>query len=360
MSLIFVVCFKYFQDKACDEIDKENESEESGEEILTEEELEKKHEEASKHKVTGNKFVQEQKWDKAMACYSEAIKVFPFDAVFFANRALCHLKMDNLYSAEADCTSAIQLDGVYVKAYHRRATARIAFKHYSEAIDDLKYILTLEKNNKEAQNMLSTAQKLLEKSKSSLEKKIVKDTPKSEIKEKINDKKSLTDLKTKVDVKNAANFVEKKKEEPLIETKLVEKILIEEKKKIPRDWLFYVGGDAGDNVDVVKAVKKSPHQRSKKALRSVPIVAKELFGCSDKILTPKNQNKSKQAEEKLPKIRDEMKVEKIVPEINADAELPPVPRSSIQFLESWKKHKSPEFRYKYLKVNFTNNMISFF
>lgn len=47
-------------------------------------------------------FVQQKKWDNAIGCYSEAIKIFPYDAVFYANRALCHLKKDkyvvfNLY-----------------------------------------------------------------------------------------------------------------------------------------------------------------------------------------------------------------------------------------------------------------------
>lgn len=85
--------WKYLQDKACEELDKESDSD-SGEEILSGEELEKNHEEATKHKIMGNKMVQEQKWDKAMACYNEAIKIFPYDAVFYANRALCHLKME--------------------------------------------------------------------------------------------------------------------------------------------------------------------------------------------------------------------------------------------------------------------------
>lgn len=61
---------------------------------MSESELEKKHSEAAKHKDEGNAFVKKQMWTKAIGCYSNAIKVFPGDATFYANRALCHLKID--------------------------------------------------------------------------------------------------------------------------------------------------------------------------------------------------------------------------------------------------------------------------
>lgn len=61
---------------------------------MSKEELEKVHQVATKHKNEGNAFVQQQKWSKAISCYTEAIKAFPYDAVFYANRALCQLKLD--------------------------------------------------------------------------------------------------------------------------------------------------------------------------------------------------------------------------------------------------------------------------
>lgn len=61
---------------------------------MSKEELEEKHNEALGHKEKGNLFVKEQQWKKAVQSYNEAIKIFPYDAVFYANRALCHLKMD--------------------------------------------------------------------------------------------------------------------------------------------------------------------------------------------------------------------------------------------------------------------------
>lgn len=67
----------------------------------------------------------------------------------------------SLYSAEADCSSSIQIDDTYVKAYHRRATARMGLKHYKEAKLDIEKVLTLEPSNKEAKALLSEVNKRL-------------------------------------------------------------------------------------------------------------------------------------------------------------------------------------------------------
>lgn len=71
----------------------------------------------------------------------------------------------SLHSAEADCTVAVQLDDCYVKAYHRRATARIDLKQYKEAAEDIKRVLQFEPTNKEAQSMLTRVNKLIDNAK---------------------------------------------------------------------------------------------------------------------------------------------------------------------------------------------------
>lgn len=63
-------------------------------EIPTEEELEKEHNEANKLKDEGNALVKEKEYAKAIGKYSQAIKIFPSDAAFYVNRALCQLKID--------------------------------------------------------------------------------------------------------------------------------------------------------------------------------------------------------------------------------------------------------------------------
>lgn len=67
---------------------------------------------------------------------------------------LSHYIFFSFHSAESDCSAAIQLDENYVKAYHRRATARINLKQYKEAKQDIEKILKLEPSSKEAKSLL--------------------------------------------------------------------------------------------------------------------------------------------------------------------------------------------------------------
>lgn len=60
-----------------------------------------------------------------------------------------------MYSAESDCTEAIKLNSQYVKAFYRRATARVELKRYEDAKKDLETVLEFEPSNKEAKNMHS-------------------------------------------------------------------------------------------------------------------------------------------------------------------------------------------------------------
>ena len=80
------------KDKACEEIDKE--TVEEVEEEMSPEHLEQLHSKAEELKVKGNNHVKKQEWKKAIDCYTEAIQIFSYDATFYANRALCYLKIN--------------------------------------------------------------------------------------------------------------------------------------------------------------------------------------------------------------------------------------------------------------------------
>lgn len=83
------------KDKACDDLEEEEkESDDSANEFLSEDRIRQNHDKAIEHKQEGNYFVQQKEWGKAIASYSKAIKLFPYDAIFYANRALCFLKQD--------------------------------------------------------------------------------------------------------------------------------------------------------------------------------------------------------------------------------------------------------------------------
>jgi tetratricopeptide (TPR) repeat protein len=59
---------------------------------------------------------------------------------------MCSLLL-SLKSAEVDCTTALQLDSSYVKAYQRRAMARAGLGQLQEARSDLLKVMELEPKN---------------------------------------------------------------------------------------------------------------------------------------------------------------------------------------------------------------------
>lgn len=370
---------KFDVDKECRKIDNNEQSDDSEDDHMSKEELEKAHQEATKHKSEGNILVQQQKWSEAVGCYTEAIKLFPYDAVFYANRALCQLKLDNFYSAESDCSTAVQLDESYVKAYHRRATARMNLKQYKEAKHDLEKVLKLEPSNKEAKLLLNQIESKIKCSETST---IAKEGTKMSTIEKKDTKK--TTIEKKISEKtwnNAASNVQTTKTKNIINTKNMEKskdnksvVNIKDStenekdnvtdtnvKRDPRipDWL-----PEKDEVIVIEPIEKPPHLRSKKSLTKIPIQEVE-FGIEQyKYTNDKTAyNKDDPIETKEPHKDPVQKVEphniakdntntyiKVSePLEDISSIIPPIPKTAVQFLMNWKRNSSSEFRYKYLK-----------
>ena len=63
-------------------------------------------------------------------------------------------------AAELDCSEAITRDPAYVKAFCRRALARVALKNYEGAREDYRRVLELEPNNKLAQTELKAVEQV--------------------------------------------------------------------------------------------------------------------------------------------------------------------------------------------------------
>lgn len=102
---------------------------------------------ASALKDQGNKLFQARYYDDAIACYSQSIDALP-TAVAFANRAMAYLKLERFpIEAEADCSAALLLDATYVKAWHRRGTARKQLGKLLDAACDFEEALRLEPGN---------------------------------------------------------------------------------------------------------------------------------------------------------------------------------------------------------------------
>ncbi len=68
-------------------------------------------------------------------------------AVLYANRAACYLELQSFKEAAKDCSSAIDIDGSYLKAWHRRSKAY-------EGLDDMDHAL------KDAQKVFAYVTKL--------------------------------------------------------------------------------------------------------------------------------------------------------------------------------------------------------
>uniref|UniRef100_S4PK56 RNA polymerase II-associated protein 3 n=2 Tax=Pararge aegeria TaxID=116150 RepID=S4PK56_9NEOP len=196
--------------------------------------MEKLREEAQYEKERGNNFVKQEKWDDAIACYNRAIELVKDDAIYFANRGLCHLKKESLHQAETDCTEALRLDPTYVKALQRRATAREKLGSLRAASHDLNEVIKLEPHNVVARRQLDAI---------------------------------IARMGTK-GAKSKSSPTSENKQIAKDQSKIVEIPGSYEKKSSPYEkWRHGVGED----VTVIKPVKKPPHLRSKRALKHVPI-----------------------------------------------------------------------------------------
>lgn len=116
-------------------------------------------------KDKGNALAKAKKWSEASIKYTKAIDSvdsstdIDLQAILYTNRALCHLKLKDLTSAEADCTLALELPKVpdvrAAKALFRRAQARSDMEppRLALALKDLKSVLSIDASNKQAQKL---------------------------------------------------------------------------------------------------------------------------------------------------------------------------------------------------------------
>lgn len=113
-------------------------------------------------KQAGNDAFTAGRYKEALEKYTQAMLLAPTNPVGACNRAAALLKLGRYHEAEADCTSAIELDKRMVKAWYRRANARKEMRKFQEALKDLQEInMKLDKNNKPAQTMQKEVEILL-------------------------------------------------------------------------------------------------------------------------------------------------------------------------------------------------------
>ncbi|CAK8541427.1 unnamed protein product [Lathyrus sativus] len=74
---------------------------------------------AEEFKVLANEAFKDRKFSHAIDLYTQAIELNSQSAVYYANRAFAHLRLEEYGSAILDATKAIEVDPKYSKGYYR-------------------------------------------------------------------------------------------------------------------------------------------------------------------------------------------------------------------------------------------------
>ncbi|CAH3194909.1 unnamed protein product [Porites evermanni] len=105
-------------------------------------------------KEQGNALVKQNRYDEAVACYTECIEIDPENVAVYTNRALCYLRLNQDELAIQDTTEALRLQPDNVKALFRRALAKKALNQYDSAARDLFQLQKIEPKNAAAKKEL--------------------------------------------------------------------------------------------------------------------------------------------------------------------------------------------------------------
>lgn len=140
--------------------------------------------EAEKLKADGNKYFSERNYAKALAAYTEAIDISsegeeddadsldsldgvkprspnPNIQIYYANRAFCHIKMENFGSALLDSNKAIEAKDDFPKGWYRRGTANLALGRTQDALKDFTQLCKIAPKDPDAREKLKmTKQKI--------------------------------------------------------------------------------------------------------------------------------------------------------------------------------------------------------
>uniref|UniRef100_A0A9J8AML7 E3 ubiquitin-protein ligase CHIP n=2 Tax=Cyprinus carpio TaxID=7962 RepID=A0A9J8AML7_CYPCA len=103
---------------------------------------------AQELKEQGNRLFLSRKYQEAATCYSKAINRNPSVAVYYTNRALCYVKLQQYDKALADCKHALELDSQSVKAHFFLGQCQLELENYEEAIGNLQRAYNLAKEQR--------------------------------------------------------------------------------------------------------------------------------------------------------------------------------------------------------------------
>ena len=80
--------------------------------------------------------------------------------MYFANRSIANLRLENFGYALADASKAIECDAKYLKAYYRRAAAHMALGKYKLALKDYERVYKVRPNDADAKKKYTECKKI--------------------------------------------------------------------------------------------------------------------------------------------------------------------------------------------------------
>lgn len=118
---------------------------------------------AEELKVLANEAFRANKYSHAIDLYSQAIELNSQNAVYYANRAFAHTKLEEYGSAIQDASKAIEIDPRYPKGYYRRGAACLAMGKFKEALKDFQQVKKLSPNDPDAAQKVKECEKAVKK-----------------------------------------------------------------------------------------------------------------------------------------------------------------------------------------------------
>lgn len=103
---------------------------------------------AEQLKELGNACYRKKRFTAAIDAYTEAITLFPNNAIYWTNRALCHRKLNDWTQVEADCRKALELDKGSAKVLYLLGLAMVESKRLNEGIKYLEKAMEQSKTGK--------------------------------------------------------------------------------------------------------------------------------------------------------------------------------------------------------------------
>ncbi|KAF7815769.1 serine/threonine-protein phosphatase 5 isoform X1 [Senna tora] len=118
---------------------------------------------AEEFKLQANEAFNARKYSQAIDLYTQAIELNSRNAVYWANRAFAHLRLEEYGSALQDATKAIEVDPKYSKGYYRRGAAHLAMGKFKEALKDFQQVKKMCPNDPDATKKLWECEKAVTK-----------------------------------------------------------------------------------------------------------------------------------------------------------------------------------------------------